>query len=439
MSDRLRLVCCILLLLGYACASVTNANELTIRMQTGTTRLVNLVDIQADRVTVAEVRVSEKKAERSEILFDQLLSIGQPSDQPEFDQVIFRNGSVLVAVVKSVGQDQIQIESRVWQNEFVPTRLVKGIIFQPRATEVSRQVEIDAIVESANSQTQLTLENDDVILGTLAQKTAEQNTNAPKANTKSDAREQTNDDGVIFFKIGEKPSMVSIAKTRSITFADLVTEKRDPKRAAGFHELGFSDGSLLAFKSTEINRGTVSISLVQNFKLVAGAKVLGKPFWSRVCYFRPSLNSIRFLSDEKPFRVIDSKFELNWETKFDRSVMGGRLIVGNQKTTKGIGTHAESQVIFLLGKNDKSFRGSVGLDQSASKLGDAICRIVLLNSENRWIPHSNTFSVTAGSPAKEIKIDVSGYRAIGLVTQKGNHGTVGDRVNWMNARIISTK
>lgn len=403
-----------------------------------------MIDIQADRVTVSEVLVSEKKTGRSEILFDQLLSIGQPSDQPEFDQVIFRNGSVLVAVVKSVGQDKIQIESRVWQNEFVPTRLVKGIIFQPRSTEANRQVEIDAIVESTNSQTQLTLENNDVILGTLdqeiaAQDSSAQETNAQETNKKRDAREQVKDDGVIFFKIGVQRSIVSIAKTRSITFADLATEKRDSKRAVGFHELGFHDGSLLAFKSTETNRGTVSISLFQNFKLVAGVKVLGKPFWSRVCYFRPSLNSVRFLSDEKPFRVIDSKSELNWETKFDRSVIGGRLIVGGQKTTKGIGTHAESQVIFLLGKNDKLFRGSVGIDQSASKLGDAICRIVLLNSENRWVPHSNNYSVTADSPAKAVTIDVSGYRAIGLVTQKGNHGTVGDRVNWMDARIISAK
>lgn len=394
-------------------------------------RLADLVDIQSDRVTV-----SDKKTKASEILFDQLLSIGQPSDQPEFDQVIFRNGSVLVAVVKSVGQDRIQIESRVWQNEFVPTRFVKGIIFQPRSTEVNRQVEIDAILESESSQTQLTLENEDVILGTLGQNPVKENANSAKKNSKSNEGDSSKD-GVVFFKIGEQQSVVNIAKARSITFAESGNGKRDPKRAAGLHELGLSDGSLLAFISTETSRDKVAVSLVRNFKLVAGAKVLGKPFWSRVCYFRPSQNSGRFLSDETPFRVIDSKSELNWKTKFDRSVMGGRLVVGNRKSTKGIGTHAESQVIFLLRKNDKWFRGSVGIDHSASKLGDAICRVVLLNGENRWVPHSESFSVNADSPAKEIKVDVSGYRAIGLVAQKGNHGTVGDRVNWMDARIIS--
>ena len=389
-------------------------------MQNGTTSQTSLLDIQSDRVTVSQL-----DSKPTEVPFEQILSIGNPSDQPEFDQIVLRNGSVLVAVVKSVGLEKIQIESRVWNNKFIPTHMVKGIVFQPRSTVVQRQIEIDAILGSTHSKVQLRLDNEDTVQGRLSQ---------------PNSIEQSKGSGGIYFEINDQPSTIAIEKTRSITFADTAKKKGDVMVSdLRPHELGLTDGTLLTFESAKVTVDAVSITLTSRFELNADAMIRGKSFWSRVCYFRPSSKSIRFLSDEKPFRIVDSKSKLNWKTQFNRSVIGGRLTVGNLKTTKGIGTHAESQVIYLIRKNDKSFRCSVGIDHSASKLGNALCRVVLLNNENRWEPYSETFAVSAGSAAKEVTIDVSGNRAIGLITQNANHGAVGDRVNWMDARIVSAK
>lgn len=420
MAERLFLIFVFLLSLGFKCATAIGVDELSLRLQNGTSNNARLIDIRPDRVTVFQ-----KNAESTEFLFDQLLSLGSPSDQPEFDQVVFRNGSVLVTVVKSVEIERIQIESRLWSNSFVPTGLVKGIIFHPQSTETLRQIEIDSMIASKSSKLQIRLKNDDVMQAEISK-----NSNSKQASGV----------GEIFLRIGEQPSTFEIGKTRSITFTDLAIKNRASKASEfGLHELGLSDGSLLSFESITTTDDAISIQLDQGFLLNANLRIRDKTFWERVCYFRPSTKSARSLSNQKPFRIVDSTTELKWKTQLNRSVNGGRLVVGDLKTTKGIGTHAESQVIYLIEKNDAIFRCSVGIDQSASRLGDAMCRVLLLNSENRWVPYPQTFAVSAGAAAKEITIDVSGYRAIGLVSQIGKHGTVGDRVNWLDARMQSVK
>ncbi len=406
--------------LGVEFTTTTGDDKMPLRLQNGTTTQARLIGLRSDRVIV-----SQRDSKPTEVPLEEILSLGNPTDQPEFDQIVFRNGSVLVAIVKSVGLEKIQIESRVWNNKFIPTHLVKGIVFHPLSTVVQRQIEIDGILKSTHSKVQLRLDNNDTVQGRLDQ---------------SNSIEQTKSSGGIFFEINGQSTTVAIGKTRSITFTAVSGKEnvvKDPDLDP--FELGLSDGTLLIYESSNVTADSVSLALTSRFELKADAMIRGKSFWSRVCYFRPSSKSIRFLSDEKPFRIVDSKTELNWKTRFNRSVIGGRLIVGNLKTTKGIGTHAESQVIYLIRKNDKTFRCSVGIDPSASKFGEALCRVVLLNKESQWVPYLESFTVSAGGKAKEMTIDVSSYRAIGLVTQKANHGTVGDRVNWMDARIVSVK
>lgn len=348
----------------------------------------------------------------------QYLQIGSVQEKPVAEQVLFKNGSVLVASVIGVGADEIRVQSRVWETSTIPMSLIQGIVFRPAGTLSERQVEIDRVMQSQSDFTRLIFNNNDFIDGQL---------------------EDAVGDETVALTVGGKSTKVALARIQSLVLAqlnqpiDAASRKTSPMIAAGF-----SDGSRIVGMEMSITADDVSLVVTKDFSLKTKIRYRGGDFWSRLRYFRPAETSFRFLSVSPPFRVQDSLQLPAFATRLNRSVSGGPLMSEHEIHSHGIGTHASSQVVYLLEPSDDVFRCWVCIDRTANRLGDAVCRTVLLDKDNRWKTGSKRFSISANQPPVSLEVDVSGYRAIGLISSSGDHGTTGDRVNWLSARIYSS-
>ena len=68
-----------------------------------------------------------------------------------------------------------------------------------------------------------------------------------------------------------------------------------------------------------------------------------------------------YLSDLDPVRVSQG-----WRTLgIDKSVLGNPLKIGNQQFDKGLGSHANSEIVYQLDKKYRYFETYVGVDSGA--------------------------------------------------------------------------
>ncbi|MEN8127286.1 MAG: DUF4838 domain-containing protein [Planctomycetota bacterium] len=75
--------------------------------------------------------------------------------------------------------------------------------------------------------------------------------------------------------------------------------------------------------------------------------------------------NVTYLSDLEPVRVSQG-----WRTLgIDKSVLGNQLKIGTQKFDKGLGSHANSEILYKLNKKYKYFETYIGVDSGAG--GDA--------------------------------------------------------------------
>ncbi len=115
----------------------------------------------------------------------------------------------------------------------------------------------------------------------------------------------------------------------------------------------------------------------------------------------------------------------------------GRTITLNGTTyTKGLGTHAPSEIIYDLGGRYTTFLSDIGLDDEMSDngCGSAIFRVYV---DNALVYDSGV--MTPASATKSISLDVTGKRTLKLVLDPNGEGSLcGDHGDWAGARVIPT-
>ena len=115
----------------------------------------------------------------------------------------------------------------------------------------------------------------------------------------------------------------------------------------------------------------------------------------------------------------------------NQSVWEKPMIVAGRKFTRGLGTHANSRVVYeLSGGKFKKFRCLVGRDEHA---GDG--RVVL----QVWADGKKLFDsgpMQKATPAKQVEVDVTGAAVLELRTLDGGDGISGDHGNWADAELV---
>ncbi|MFI6097851.1 glycoside hydrolase family 97 catalytic domain-containing protein [Lentzea sp. NPDC051213] len=107
---------------------------------------------------------------------------------------------------------------------------------------------------------------------------------------------------------------------------------------------------------------------------------------------------------------------------------------------KGLGTHASSEITYVLDSRCSAFAASVGVDDEAGldvarqRVGGTVAFQVLGDG----VVLTDTGLLGVRTPARDLAVDVTGVRTLTLRVSDGGDGTQNDHASWGDARIRCT-
>lgn len=128
---------------------------------------------------------------------------------------------------------------------------------------------------------------------------------------------------------------------------------------------------------------------------------------------------------------------VGWSTiKKDKSIDGNTLSANNNGTTvtysKGIGTHANSTIIYdLTNKNCEFFETYIAVDKEMNSNGSVIFEV--------WTDGVKVFTsgiMRGSSNVQYVKIPVTGVNQLKLVATDAGDGNGADHADWLDAKLI---
>ncbi|WP_019423387.1 M60 family metallopeptidase [Paenibacillus sp. OSY-SE] len=115
----------------------------------------------------------------------------------------------------------------------------------------------------------------------------------------------------------------------------------------------------------------------------------------------------------------------------DRSLDGNALKLNNKTYTKGLSTHANSEIVYKLDGQYTSFAALVGVDGEVGFVGSVEFQVKVDNQVvfSSGVMHNNT-------EPKEVNVNLSGKNELKLIVTDGGDGINSDHADWVNARLI---
>ena len=120
--------------------------------------------------------------------------------------------------------------------------------------------------------------------------------------------------------------------------------------------------------------------------------------------------------------------------ELDRSVQGEVLKIGDREFARGLGTHANSEIIYDLGGRGTRFESWVGVDAEMSgyKESSVVFQIV---GDGRKLFASGVMRLA--TPARQVKVDVRGVKKLALVVTDAGDGINCDHADWADATLFA--
>jgi NPCBM/NEW2 domain-containing protein/hydrazine synthase alpha subunit-like protein/WD40 repeat protein len=110
---------------------------------------------------------------------------------------------------------------------------------------------------------------------------------------------------------------------------------------------------------------------------------------------------------------------------------GAALRVGEKTYAKGLGHHANGEIVVDLGRQYSSFAALVGVQWQGGNKG----RMVFQVSVDGKIAFDSG-PMSDADPPKEINVSVEGARQLRLIADDGGNGIGCDMANWIEARLV---
>lgn len=122
-------------------------------------------------------------------------------------------------------------------------------------------------------------------------------------------------------------------------------------------------------------------------------------------------------------------------TRFDgKSIDGNTMQVSGTPYYQGIGTHANSRIVYNLGGGGYStFTGLVGRDDESDNGWDGGKVVFSVKTDGSTVWTSNVHGNTSG--AQSFSINVAGKSTLELIVDKYNDEHYGDHANWMDVYL----
>jgi hypothetical protein len=109
---------------------------------------------------------------------------------------------------------------------------------------------------------------------------------------------------------------------------------------------------------------------------------------------------------------------------------GAQLSIAGRKFTKGLGTHAVSDIGVAVGGNCRSFTASVGLDDETTSAGSVAFQVVADGAVR-----TQTGVMRTGDAPAAVSVDITGVRVLSLHVTDGGDGKNFDHADWGDALL----
>lgn len=113
-----------------------------------------------------------------------------------------------------------------------------------------------------------------------------------------------------------------------------------------------------------------------------------------------------------------------------KGAAGSPLQIGQKRYAKGLGHHANGEIVVDLAGQFTHFRSSVGVQWQGGNRGSVVFR-VSVDGEVRF----ETGPMSDSDPPREVGVPVAGARQIRLTSADGGDGIGCDMANWAEARL----
>jgi len=114
----------------------------------------------------------------------------------------------------------------------------------------------------------------------------------------------------------------------------------------------------------------------------------------------------------------------------NRSVMGKPMQMAGRTFHRGIGTHAQSRIVYRLPPGLRHFVATIGCDQEVS----ANSIVFIVEGDGRELFRSPLMHYD--SPLIEVDVPVNGVDSLALILEDGGDGIIADHGNWADARLL---
>ena len=153
--------------------------------------------------------------------------------------------------------------------------------------------------------------------------------------------------------------------------------------------------------------------------------------WNSVSRLAIRSEKMVYASDLEPARVQQESLVTHpWQYRRDANVHGGELVLDDRKYEKGLGTHSHCRLTYRTNRDYTGFSATIGIDDNAGSEGD--CVFVVYTDGKKQFEQR----LTAGTPAKEIKVDIADSMMVSLEVRAGENLDLGDQANWCDARFL---
>jgi len=330
----------------------------------------------------------------------ELLCWGTPAEIARRPVLVLADGGLLVAEVRQMDKGSLAAESELFGALKVPLELLAGIVFQPPADRLRRDLLLDRVASATGYADRLILANDDELAGTA------------EGIEKEIVNFQTS--------LGAVPVEMRLARALILNPSLVHREKPGGLRALA----GFRDGSRLLGPHLTADDKSLKISL-------AGGLV-----WStsrgQLVWLHPLGGRVTYLSDLKPqsFRHVPF-LDLAWPYRLDRSVTGAWLRCGQRFYPKGLGVHSKSRLTYVFDQPYRRFQADLGIDDETAGRGSVRFRVLIDGS-----PKYESPTIRGGMKPVPVSLDISGAKQLDLEVDYADRADDMDHADWLGARLV---
>ena len=111
---------------------------------------------------------------------------------------------------------------------------------------------------------------------------------------------------------------------------------------------------------------------------------------------------------------------------------GHTISIAGHTYTKGLGVHANSQIVYNLGGAYQTFASDVGVDDETDRSGSVVFQVLL-----DGVKVYDSARMLGGQAAKAFSVSVAGAQQLTIIVTDSGDGNAYDHADWADARLFA--